>query len=274
MASKDRERIEELRKAGRLSEAEAREIGAAVERIDRARSSGPTKHAPPPTNIALVKARFLRGEVAPEALRSLYRRIGVRMGLFFGGAMAVVMGLKFGFQGEGSFDWSRALPQVLIHLCLGGPLFGLVMYFWILRPQAEKLIRLVAQVGAPLQPLPAARPGQCPTCGAENTKVWDRSHLAMLHWMLNPGLAINELVLGQRVPERIELCRECGTQFVRCEGCGSSVDATSWSVRDQIGRWGQDLACPACSHPIPCLRNGWAAAIEWIFRRVLHPRSA
>jgi hypothetical protein len=273
MGPTDRERIEALRAAGRLSEAEAREIASAVERIDGGRA-GARAQRPARTGLAWLKARFLRGEVEPEVLRSVYRSTAVRMGALFGVLMAVVMGLMQGLDGDGPFRWSRALPQIVGHLCVGGPLFGLVMYRVLLRPQAEKLIRLVAETGAPLEPLPATRPGQCPTCGAENSKVWDRSHIAMLHWVLNPGLVVNELVLGQRVPERVEFCRECGTQFVRCEGCGESVDGTSWSVRDQLGNWGRDLACPECGHAIPCLRNGWAAAIEWIFRRVLYPRSA
>ena len=35
----------------------------------------------------------------------------------------------------------------------------------------------------------------------EKYKVYTWKNWMMLHWILNPGLAINELILGQRVPK-------------------------------------------------------------------------
>ena len=32
-------------------------------------------------------------------------------------------------------------------------------------------------------------------------KVWKLPHPMLIHWVLNPGLAFNELILGQRVPK-------------------------------------------------------------------------
>ncbi len=32
-------------------------------------------------------------------------------------------------------------------------------------------------------------------------KIWIWRNPVMLHWIINPGLAINELLLGQRVPK-------------------------------------------------------------------------
>lgn len=32
-------------------------------------------------------------------------------------------------------------------------------------------------------------------------KIWTWNNPVMLHWIINPGLAINELLLGQRVPK-------------------------------------------------------------------------
>ncbi len=32
-------------------------------------------------------------------------------------------------------------------------------------------------------------------------KIWTWKNLVMLHWIINPALAINELLLGQRIPK-------------------------------------------------------------------------
>ena len=32
-------------------------------------------------------------------------------------------------------------------------------------------------------------------------KIWTWKNPIMLHWIINPGLVINELLLGQRVPK-------------------------------------------------------------------------
>ena len=32
-------------------------------------------------------------------------------------------------------------------------------------------------------------------------KVWKLPHPMLIHWILNPGLAFNELILGQRIPK-------------------------------------------------------------------------
>src|SRR5262245_54558843 len=40
----------------------------------------------------------------------------------------------------------------------------------------------------------------CPTCGETRIWRWDLRHPEMLNWVINPGVAVNELVLGQRLP--------------------------------------------------------------------------
>lgn len=40
-------------------------------------------------------------------------------------------------------------------------------------------------------------------CKNSEFKVWTWKNPVMLHWIINPGLAINELILGQRVPKII-----------------------------------------------------------------------
>lgn len=32
-------------------------------------------------------------------------------------------------------------------------------------------------------------------------KLWSWKHPMVLHWIINPGLVINELLFGQRVPK-------------------------------------------------------------------------
>lgn len=39
-------------------------------------------------------------------------------------------------------------------------------------------------------------------------KIWALPHPIVLHWILNPGLAFNELVLGQRLPKVILIDKE------------------------------------------------------------------
>jgi hypothetical protein len=220
----------------------------------------------------LLKARFLRGELGPGELRRRARFTALKMGILYGLLMALLMGAFAWFEGDRAHFVARATAQGAWFLLIGGPLFGPVMYWSFLRAPTERLIRLVAESGAQLRPLPAIRHGQCPTCAAENTKVWDQRHPAMLHWRWNPGLAVNELAFGQRIPERMEACRECGTWFVRCAACDRSIDTAGWSARDAIGRW-SGLACPECGNDIPCQRNALAGLLEGAWQLV-RPRRA
>lgn len=95
---------------------------------------------------------------------------------------------------------------------------------------------------------------------ANKYKVWTWKNPLVLHWILNPGLAINELVLGQAVPKvtLIEKSNKPLTQrsFVPCPHCGTVHSALKWSPQNKtaFGNW-FGLYCDNCGNIIPCLRN-------------------
>jgi len=93
-------------------------------------------------------------------------------------------------------------------------------------------------------------------------KVYTWKNWMMLHWILNPGLAVNELILGQRVPKvsledlttdkpRIE------RGLIPCFQCGTLHDARIWSTHNGTAfkNW-FGLYCKNCGNIIPCLTNG------------------
>ena len=96
----------------------------------------------------------------------------------------------------------------------------------------------------------------------EKYKVYTWKNWMMLHWILNPGLAINELILGQRVPKvsledktidkpRIE------RTLVPCPHCETLHDGRTWTTENGTAfkNW-FGLYCKNCGNTIPCLTNG------------------
>ncbi len=92
-------------------------------------------------------------------------------------------------------------------------------------------------------------------------KIYDWKNWINIHWMINPGLAINELILGQKVPKvyledktsdkpRIE------RSFVPCPHCDKMHDGRTWSTQNNTGfkNW-FGLYCNNCGEIIPCLMN-------------------
>lgn len=91
-------------------------------------------------------------------------------------------------------------------------------------------------------------------------KVLTWKNPMMLHWMINPGLAFNELMLGQAVPKvlLIEKTKKSLSErsFVPCPHCGTIHSALKWSLQNKTAfgnRFG--LYCDNCGNTIPCLRN-------------------
>ena len=89
------------------------------------------------------------------------------------------------------------------------------------------------------------------------TKTW--KHWTMIHWILNPGLVINELILGQRVPKVLLFDKTkdkplMERQFVPCPHCENLNDGRLWAKKNGFGNW-FGLYCPNCGKTIPCLRN-------------------
>lgn len=92
-------------------------------------------------------------------------------------------------------------------------------------------------------------------------KIYTWKNWMVLHWILNPGLAINELILGQRVPKvsledktidkpRIE------RTFIPCPHCETLHDGRTWSTQNGTAfkNW-FGLYCKNCGNIIPCLTN-------------------
>lgn len=92
-------------------------------------------------------------------------------------------------------------------------------------------------------------------------KVYTWKNWMMLHWILNPGLMVNELILGQRVP-KISLEDKTSNKpriersFVPCPHCDTLHDGRTWSQQNKTGfqNW-FGLYCPNCGNIIPCLLN-------------------
>jgi len=93
-------------------------------------------------------------------------------------------------------------------------------------------------------------------------KIYTWKNWMILHWILNPGLAINDLILGQKIPKvsledktidkpRIE------RTFVPCPHCQAMHDGRTWSTQNGTAfkNW-FGLYCKECGNIIPCLPNG------------------
>lgn len=93
-------------------------------------------------------------------------------------------------------------------------------------------------------------------------RVYTWKHWMLLHWILNPGLAINELIMGQRVP-RISLEDKTSEKpraertFVPCPHCEKLHDGRTWATHNGTAfkNW-FGLYCSNCGKIIPCLTNG------------------
>lgn len=99
----------------------------------------------------------------------------------------------------------------------------------------------------------------CPKCHSAYLKRTQLPNCSLLHWVLNPGLAVNELILGQRIPKLTFECRSCQLpyaerNFIPCPSCNTLHDSRVWTGRNGIGNW-LGLICPTCSARIPCLWN-------------------
>jgi uncharacterized protein (TIGR02996 family) len=97
----------------------------------------------------------------------------------------------------------------------------------------------------------------CPNCHGDSSYCWDVKNPMVLHWVLNPGLAVNELVLGQRLPKVMLFCRTCRTSAIRCPVCRRHHPD---KVVSPGGNWA-GIRCPDCASPIPTLRNALAGLV-------------
>lgn len=95
----------------------------------------------------------------------------------------------------------------------------------------------------------------------EKYKIWDWKSPMILHWIINPGLVINELILGQTVPKVILIEREGNNPFyhrslVPCPHCGKIHSGLKWSFQNKTAfkNW-FGYYCDNCAEIIPVQRN-------------------
>lgn len=82
----------------------------------------------------------------------------------------------------------------------------------------------------------------------------------MLYWIINPGLVINELFLGQRVPKTMLIERNSSKSFqekskIPCPHCGTIHSGLKWSTKNNAFKNWFGLYCDNCGEIIPCLTN-------------------
>ena len=89
----------------------------------------------------------------------------------------------------------------------------------------------------------------------------------MIHWIINPGLIIGDLILGLRVPKLIVEDKESNrsrweSTYIPCPHCDKLHDSRTWSKQNGTGfkNW-FGLYCPNCKGIIPCLRNAFSLLI-------------
>ena len=95
----------------------------------------------------------------------------------------------------------------------------------------------------------------------ETYKVYSWKNWMILHFILNPGLALNELVLGQRIPkvtleDKTSDKPRAERSYVPCPHCDTLHDGRIWSTENGTAfkNW-FGLYCPNCGEIIPCVRN-------------------
>ena len=96
-------------------------------------------------------------------------------------------------------------------------------------------------------------------------KIQAVPHPLVLHWILNPALIFNELILGQRIPKVMLIDEESDKPlmertYVPCPHCETLNDSRLWGKGNFFGHW-FGYVCPNCHQIIPCLWNIFSLAI-------------
>jgi len=89
-------------------------------------------------------------------------------------------------------------------------------------------------------------------------------HPTLIFWVLMPTLALNELILGQRIPKLMLIDLKdpaplMERQYIPCPQCGALNDARLWGKGNAFGHW-FGYICPKCHGAIPCLWN-WTSVL-------------
>lgn len=107
----------------------------------------------------------------------------------------------------------------------------------------------------------------CPKCQGTETAEMGPYHAVMVHWLLNPGLAFNEILLGQAVGRDVISCASCSPgvmnnvgKYLLCPSCGRAHKTDLWLRRNAFGHW-RGLICPDCAATIPRAWNATSLLI-------------
>ncbi len=92
-------------------------------------------------------------------------------------------------------------------------------------------------------------------------KVLTWKNIGTLHWIVNPGLAFNELVLGQRIPKVVLVEKDSKKPlsektFIPCPYCNILHSGTKWTTQNKTAfkNW-FGYYCDNCEQIIPCVMN-------------------
>ena len=97
-------------------------------------------------------------------------------------------------------------------------------------------------------------------------KIQALPHPFVLHWVLNPVIMFNELILGQRLPKVMLIDKESDKPwmercYIPCLHCETLNDARLWEKSHVVcGHW-FGIVCPSCHQIIPCLWNIFSLAV-------------
>src|SRR5262245_13602660 len=100
----------------------------------------------------------------------------------------------------------------------------------------------------------------------EELRNW---RIALWHWRINPGLVVNEILLGQRVPRNMfvpvgsRVFAPSRRTFVRCERCGVVRCGLRWSGSSAFGNW-FGIFCDRCGAEHAAIRNGLSVALAFV----------
>jgi len=90
--------------------------------------------------------------------------------------------------------------------------------------------------------------------------IVDWKNFAMLHWILNPGLVVNELLFGQRVAKITLVEKPNGKTLyqrikIPCPHCGTIHSHAKWYENNNGFKNWFGLYCDQCGKIIPCQFN-------------------
>ena len=96
-------------------------------------------------------------------------------------------------------------------------------------------------------------------------KIHALPHPLVLHWVLNPVIMFNELILGQRLPKVTLIDKKSDKpqlerSYIPCPHCETLNDSRLWAKGNAFNHW-FGFVCPSCHEIIPGLWNIFSLAI-------------